>query len=104
MADKKNEMKFTILFSSANPDHVFAADKLNTQSRNNKANYIAQAVKYFEENSGMNTKAIEKTVMDILSKQNQSVSSGFSENKLGNSVDDGFKKDVAGALEMFKKQ
>jgi hypothetical protein len=104
MADKKNEMKFTILFSPNNPDHVFAANKLNTQSRNNKANYVAQAIRFFEGNSNFDKETIERAVMDILDKQKPQAGVLSSGIEARGDNDDSFKRGVSGALEMFKRQ
>jgi len=103
MGEKKNEMKFTILFSSANPDHVFAANKLNSQSRNNKANYVAQAIRFHEDNSVLNRSVIEKAVMDILSKNNASMQVPSAEKDVTEELDEILKEKINSSLQIFKR-
>ena len=48
MPDKKTEARFTIQFSRKDPAHIQAANILNGMGRRGKAQYIANAVLYYE--------------------------------------------------------
>ena len=48
MKEKKDSMKFTILFNPNDSVHVQVADILNRQPQRGKAHYIAQAIVYYE--------------------------------------------------------
>ena len=49
---KKAEEKFTIQFNRNNPEHLQAADILNRKERGGKAQYIVNAVLYYERHGG----------------------------------------------------
>lgn len=95
-------MKFTILFSRNNPDHVFAAEKLNQQGRNSKANYVAQAIKFFEEDSGFDKRKIERAIMDIM--QGMGNTSFCTNNEDCDSIDKRIRDDINNSLDIFKRK
>lgn len=74
--EKKNRFVFNIGFNQGNPDHLKVADILNRLGHG-KAEYLAKAVLFFEENRGsascswteINYKCIEAIVREILSKE-----------------------------------
>ena len=73
MADKKADVKFTIQFNRANPEHLRAAEILNSLGRRGKAQYIAIAVLHYEScdkaavsNRMFDEKSIEAVVHRIL--------------------------------------
>ena len=49
---KKAEGKFTIQFNRNDPEHIQAADILNSKERRGKAQYIVNAVLYYESHGG----------------------------------------------------
>ena len=50
MGDKLIETRFTIQFSNADPAHIQAADLLNRQGRRSKAQYLVNAILFYENN------------------------------------------------------
>jgi len=49
---KKAEGKFTIQFSRTDPAHIKAAGILNSKERRGKAQYITNAILYYEDHGG----------------------------------------------------
>ena len=49
---KKSEGKFTIQFSRTDPAHIHVTDMLNRKERGAKAQYIVNAVLYYETHGG----------------------------------------------------
>ena len=49
---KKVEKKFTVQFNQYNPEHLQAADILNRKERGGKAQYIVDAILYYESHGG----------------------------------------------------
>lgn len=74
--EKKNRFVFNIGFNQDNPAHLKVADILNRLGHG-KAEYLAKAVLFFEENQGgasfsrmeINYKSIEAIVREVLSKE-----------------------------------
>lgn len=63
MHEKKNPSRFSIQFDLNNPEHKRVIEVLSGKGRN-KAQYIADAVLYFESNS----RSLEGTVTEIVTK------------------------------------
>lgn len=100
MYAKKNPCKFNIQFDKNCPEHRQVVEILTAKGRN-KAQYIANAILYFENNSGRN---LEGTVTEIVTKilgtspeQNQMLP------KVEENTDDFKFSDIADALSGFKE-
>lgn len=81
MPEKKEQNKFTIQFSIADPSHRMVADILNQQGRR-KAQFIVNAVQHYlhcpetpdiPQAAPLDTNAIEDIVRRIIEEQNKSV-------------------------------
>jgi hypothetical protein len=74
MGEKVAETRFTIQFSRTDPAHLQVAEVLNRQGRRSKAQYLVNAVLYYENGGGTqmlrpavpDEKAIEAVVNRIL--------------------------------------
>jgi len=75
---KKTEGKFTIQFSRTDPAHLKAANILNSKERRGKAQYIVNAILYYESHGGapdtkplapFDEKSIEAVVNMVLLKR-----------------------------------
>ena len=53
---KKTEVRFTIQFSKTDPEHLDVVDILNRKAPGGKAQYIVNAVKYYENHAGSSDK------------------------------------------------
>ena len=59
MVDKKTDLRFTIQFSRDDPLHEYVADLLNRRGRK-KAQFIVDAILFFEQNEGKSVPNPEK--------------------------------------------
>ena len=69
---KKNPAKFNIQFNIKNPNHKKVIDILTPKGRNT-AEYIAEAILYFEKNNASDLRqTITKIVCEIIGSSNES--------------------------------
>jgi len=69
MDDKKVKTRFTIQFSRYDPSHLQVAEILNRQAMRGKAQYIVNAVMYFESHNESDTKmtsSIDKSYIESI--------------------------------------
>jgi len=124
MNEKKSDRRFTIQFSRTDPKQLQAAKILNQYERFGKAQYLADAILYYEnrneapgqQSTKIDEKYIESMINRILhDKQTSgipSISGNENNRKPSDSIEyndsldaigeDGFNA-IAGALNMFKK-
>lgn len=72
---KKDRGRFTVRFDMENPDHVRAVEYLERQRDRGKAQYLADAILYYEKAETksfpqVNRALIEQIVQEYLEKQN----------------------------------
>ena len=75
MTLKKDRGRFTVRFDMENPDHVRAVEYLERQRDRGKAQYITQAILFYEKSenapvSALDRALIEQIIQEYLNKQN----------------------------------
>jgi len=61
---KKSEEKFNIQFNRTDPAHIQAAELLNRKGRRGKAQYIANAILYYESRGGSDTAPLDERYIE----------------------------------------